>query len=437
MRKIFKRLKLKWALFVLVVALTVFGVGLSVGWFVFDRNLVSEIGEQINLPGEIKFLNEVYEKIQQNYWDSLSDIELANLFKAGAEKLAGTQFLLETNDREGLAKIYQEIFKNYNQDQKVEFSAKLAASVLASLEPAGRNGLYTKKDEENLINKVSNIDQQKDLYSDLGLSKGASDQEIKLAFEQRSKSASDTDELVKINYAYEVLGDQNRKERYDQNGAQPTVFASLVDPQILHLYIGRFSPVTFDEFLEQLDKFKGQQGLDTLILDLRQNIGGAIDLLPYFLGPFIGNDQYAYEFFHQDERKPFKTKLGWLSELLQYKKVVVLIDGQTQSTGEMMASVLKKYNVGIVAGTKTKGWGTVEKVFELDNQISDQEKYSIFLVHSLTLRDDNQPIQGRGVEPLVDLSQAGWEEEISARFNQRSLVEAIRKIWNSPVPGNA
>jgi len=183
---------------------------------------------------------------------------------------------------------------------------------------------------------------------------------------------------------------------------------------------------------EETQKYINKPGLDALILDLRSNIGGSIDLLPYLLGPFIGNEQYAYEFLHQNEKTPYKTKIGWLPSLIQYKKVVILIDSQTQSSAEVMAAVLKKYNVGITVGATTKGWGTIEAVFDIEQQLDQNEKYSVFLVHSLTLRDDNQPIEGNGVEPMIFIDDPNWEKQLYAYFHYEELIEAVKEIWNKP-----
>ncbi len=124
---------------------------------------------------------------------------------------------------------------------------------------------------------------------------------------------------------------------------------------------------------------------------------------------------------------------GWLESLVRYKKVVVLIDGNAQSSTEMMAAALKKYNVGVLVGTKTKGWGTVEKVFALDHQIDPTQKYSMFLVHSLTLRDDNQPIEGRGVDPAVNINDKDWEKQLNEYFSYPPLLDAVKKVLKQPL----
>ncbi|MBI2338435.1 hypothetical protein HYU95_04600 [Candidatus Daviesbacteria bacterium] len=86
-----------------------------------------------------------------------------------------------------------------------------------------------------------------------------------------------------------------------------------------------------------------------------------------------------------------------------------------------------------MVGTPTKGWGTVERVFPLDNQISKEEKYSLFLVHSLTLRDDNLPIEGRGVEPDVNITDTNWPQKLLLYFNNPALIDNTAKILSTPI----
>jgi len=74
-------------------------------------------------------------------------------------------------------------------------------------------------------------------------------------------------------------------------------------------------------------------------------------------------------------------------------------------------------------GEKTAGWGTVERVFPIKQQIDPAVTYSLFLVHHITLRDDNQPIQGNGVEPVIALADPQWKNNftpISATRNWRT-----------------
>jgi len=117
-----------------------------------------------------------------------------------------------------------------------------------------------------------------------------------------------------------------------------------------------------------------------------------------------------------------------MNSLVRYKKVVILINENTQSSAEVMAAVLKKYNVGAVVGTHTKGWGTVEKVYPMDNQIDTNQKFSLFLVSYVTLREDNQPIEGRGVDPMIDTTSKDWQKELLTMFGDSGLVKVVEEI---------
>ena len=425
-----------------LVLVVVFSLGIATSYFYFQKNqaTLTSIKTEAEKDVYLKFLSEVYDKIKENYWESLTDEQLGNLFKLGIEKLTNKPQDDKIKDKTDFLEMSENIMKIVKPDKKKEFVTQLTNLVLTNLKPAGRSALYTVQDKENLANKVRNINPETDLYLTLGLGKDASEEEVdeayqnKLAELSRDDSQEAQNKLELIKYAYQILSNTGQKENYDQAGIEPTVFAKLVRPNILHLYIKKMSPATLDELKKETEKNDNRDGLDTLILDLRANIGGSIDILPYLLGPFIGKNQYAFEFFHQEEYTPFKTKTGWLPSLIRYKKVVILIDDQTQSSAEVMAATLKKYNVGITVGTTTKGWGTIESVINIDQRIDPNEKYSIFLVHSLTLREDNQPIQGNGINPLISINDLDWEQQLSAYFDHNELIKAVKEVWNK-APG--
>lgn len=420
--------------FNLLLIVGVLGLGLIGGYYYRGKKNPQVLSGNVEKNKYISFSTEIYDKIKDNYWDTISDQDLVDSYVLAIEKVVGQPQHIKKQDRAGLEEKIEEILKLLDTDEKKkEFVAKVADIVLANLKPFSRSRLYVKKDELALQDNVRNKTDT-DYYQVLGVEKEASDDEIEKAFEEKKEVIEEEDtpeakeQLEQISAAYQVLTDEGSKENYDSQGIDTTIKYDLVAPNILHLHLTKFSPTTMEDLARVTEKFKDKEGLDTLIFDLRDNIGGAIDGLPYFLGPFIGNDQYAYQFFHQGEKEDFKTKMGWMPSLIQYKKVVVLINEGAQSSAEVMASVLKKYNVGVLVGTKTKGWGTVEKVFKLDNQIDENEEYSVFLVHRLTLREDGQPIEGVGVEPVIDTSDADWTTQLFEYFNDQSIVEATKKI---------
>ena len=62
-----------------------------------------------------------------------------------------------------------------------------------------------------------------DYYNTLGVSRGASDKELKQAFKKKSMEShpdrgGDQEEFKKINEAYQTLKDPNKRQMYDQFG---------------------------------------------------------------------------------------------------------------------------------------------------------------------------------------------------------------------------
>ncbi len=414
----------------LLILVIVFTIGLGLGREYFTKNQVTQQTEKSTYQA---FVSEVYDKIKENYWNNISDAELLDLFNISISQAGGNITVAKFENKEKLLEAINKTTAGLNEDQRDEFLAAVVSSVLRSLAPAGRSGLYTEKQEQQLKNTVSNVNPEKDLYKDLGLAKGASEAAVQQAYDKQAadlakdKSPEAAEKLKKIIYAKDTLTQKDTKQRYDTTQVEPTFFTKITAPGILYVQFKKFSPTSLEEFQKAFETYKNDPALNSLIFDLRGNVGGAIDSTAYFLGYFLGKGQYAFDFYHKGEYLPFKTATDKLASISKYKQIVILVDQNSQSSAEMMAASLKKYHVGVIVGVPTKGWGTVERIFPLHNQISQKEKYSIFLVHSITLRDDNLPIEGRGVDPDIKITDLNWASQLLSYFNNPALVEAVKK----------
>lgn len=422
----------------LIVALIVV---VLIGVFQFNKSRTSsKVVYQTSAENDpyVRFEMEAYDKIAQNYWSAPNQYDLSNFFKLAAEKAGGVSVTLATSTRSATAEMLAEVFKNATSTEaKKTLALNVVSLVLYNLQPIGRNGLLSQAQETAFRQNVSNVDPSKDLYQNLGLEKGATPKEIDQAYEEKAavlEKATSTEakaELKAVAYARSVLTNQNSKQLYDEAKIEPTVFSRVMG-STLYLYLNKISPTTLREFALSVDSASTTPGLDSMILDLRSNVGGSLDFLQHFLGIFIGQNQYAFDLFHQGNYDVQRTVQPKFDELSRFKDIAILTDSMTQSTAELTTATFKKFNLARVVGTPTRGWGTVENTYPLETDIDPANKYLLLLVNSVTLRDDNQSIEGQGVEPDININDPLWKSKLKNYFHSTSLIKALSESANKP-----
>ncbi len=197
-----------------------------------------------------EFLLEIFDKVKENYWKKVTDEELITLFRLSAEKVTGKTLALPSVDKIGLTVMLEEAVAGVEEEKKKDTASQIAIIALANLEPFGRSGLYTQKDETNLQNMVQNIDPNTDLYQTLGVDKNASQEDIEVQYSKKSKElsaaahdATKTEEerkgagerLALIARAHDTLKKEETRETYNQSGAEATVVGALVRREVRQL----------------------------------------------------------------------------------------------------------------------------------------------------------------------------------------------------------
>lgn len=411
-----------WIGFFVILALLGVGVWAKQSGYISYKT--SETVQDNESP-DSKFIKELYSLIQERYWNDINDKDLSNTFLLASEKVLEADLSLEMDGKDSVASMIMSATEN--KDNRADLIAQIGDVVMINLTPFSRSRLFTQTQTETLVNTVINKDESANLYSLLNSNKDATKEELEKAYQDKIAIAKTDKDKAELERARLTLLEEGNRKAYDENKVEATVEGKALTKDIFYLKIKQFSPATLEEFVRVADSTKDAQ-YKSLILDLRNNIGGAVDILPYFLGPFIGPNSYAYDFYRKGEYIPYKTKTGWLESLVKFKKVVVLINGEAQSSAEVMAASLKKYNVGVLVGTKTKGWGTIEQISPLETQLGGKT-YTAIIVQSLTVADDGQQIEGRGVEPHVDITDKNWKQKISEYNSDSKLISEIEKLF--------
>ena len=381
----------------------------------------------------VRFDMEIFDIVMDNYWQKGTEADLAEVFRLALAKAAGTsEEVLPTKDRVGTAAMLAEAMKRTADDKKKSLAVDTGIIVLANLAPQGRSGLLSDKQEQQFRDTANNIDRTTDLYSTLGVAKDASAAQVEEAYAAKtatlaaSSSPEAKEELKQVERAKEVLADAGSKSIYDETKIEPSLVSRIIGSKTLYLDLSQVTPATLQEFVNTLEKTKDNPQLTSMIIDVRGNIGGTLDFGKYLLALFIGPNQYAFDLFHkgdlQVERTPAVPKIPSLGN---FREIVILTDAMTQSTAELTSAIFKRMRLAKVIGTKTRGWGTVENTFPIATQLGSDEKYSVLLVHSLTLREDSEPIEGRGVDPDIDITAKDWKQQVASTFKTSGFASAI------------
>ena len=437
-------------IFILIFVVCICGAGAAV-WYLEHREGTSATRDagatamQYKTPEEaadvyVRFDMEAYDTMLANFWKQAGDTDMAQLFEKSVQKATNsTDVTLASSTRSGTATMLAAAFKKAGSpDAEKALALQTLQVALYNLPPAGRDQLLSTAQAVQLKNEVTNVNPNNDLYQNLGVQSGATTQEVETAFAQKKAQLEGTTSpegkavLKQVTYAHEVLTNTAAKTQYDTTKVEPTVFAHTLASNTLYLYISKIAPTTINELILALEQ--ASTSPDTsLILDFRDNLGGDLAFAQNTMSLFEGPNAYAFDLFHQGIYDAQRTPVfGPLPAALKYKEVAVLTNNMTQSTAELTSSALRRFRVGYIVGTKTRGWGSVEKEFPMQTIIDPNEQYALLLVIDLTLGDDQQPIEQNGVKPDVDTSVAGWQGKLSNFFHSPSLIEALKQEAAAP-----
>lgn len=118
---------------------------------------------------------------------------------------------------------------------------------------------------------------------------------------------------------------------------------------------------TYDEFCEHLDKLKSYN-MNKLILDLRNNPGGSLDVVKKIADELLPEGIITYTEDKHGNRTEYTSDSNELNI-----PIIVLVNGNSASASEVLTGALKDYNRATIVGTKTFGKGVVQSVIPLND----------------------------------------------------------------------
>lgn len=172
-----------------------------------------------------------------------------------------------------------------------------------------------------------------------------------------------------------------------------TVSGKMLEDGIGYVSVIEFDEVTAKQFKDKIEDLRGQ-GMERLIIDLRDNPGGELNTVVSMADYLIGDggriltisDKYGNE-------EIYKAEDGHSLDI----PMVVLVNENSASASEVLTGALKDYDAATVVGTQTFGKGIVQSLIPL----SDGSAVKLTTSHYYT--PGGLDIHGKGISPDVEV----------------------------------
>ena len=197
----------------------------------------------------------------------------------------------------------------------------------------------------------------------------------------------------------------------------PSVDDKIIDGdngnKIGYLKISKFNETAYEQFYEKLNKIE-VDGINSLIIDLRDNTGGYLSVATKISEMFLKKGKVIYSL---NEQSSTKTTYDETDDERNYK-VYILVNGNSASASEILAAALKDSYGAKLVGTTTYGKGKVQKT----SKLSDGTMYKYTSAKWLT--PSGECIDGVGLKPDIEISNG---DELLKDLVLEKAIEEIQK----------
>jgi carboxyl-terminal processing protease len=191
---------------------------------------------------------------------------------------------------------------------------------------------------------------------------------------------------------------------------EPSVDYEALADNIGYIQITQFASSTVADFQAALSDTVGN-GSKGLVLDLRGNPGGFLDVVADIADEFLDTGIILYE--STDSLDIFDQWSAEPGGLAVSMPLVVLVDAGSASGSEVLAGALQDHGRAAIIGTQTFGKGSVNQPRKLG------DGSALYLTTARWLTPDKHLIEGIGITPdyVVEFSEEDWDNGIDNQLD--------------------
>ncbi len=221
--------------------------------------------------------------------------------------------------------------------------------------------------------------------------------------------------------------DYTMKRRKVEN---PTVEYKMLDNNIGYIAVSSFYEVTGKQFIDAVGKLN-VEGMEGLIIDLRDNGGGLLDIAVEMLDFMLPEGKIVYT---EDKNGNIIDSYNSTDEQKFTKPLVLLVNEYSASASEIFAGAIKDYGIGTLVGTNTYGKGIVQRLFPLD----DGSAVKVTIAKYFT--PNGNDIHKVGIKPdiEVEFDAKQYKDSDGEKDNQldAAVEEMMKKLGKSTSKSN-
>ena len=194
-----------------------------------------------------------------------------------------------------------------------------------------------------------------------------------------------------------------------------TVSYEMLKDQIGYIAVSEFEETTFGQYKSAVEELTAQ-GMEGLIVDLRNNPGGSLSGVCEIADYMLPEGLIVYTEDKAGEKKEYKST----GEESFDKPLAILVNGNSASASEIFSGAVQDHGTGTIVGTQTYGKGVVQSIFDL------KDGTCLKLTVSEYFTPNGRTIQGKGVTPDVEVEYE-YDEANPEKDNQlEKSMEVIK-----------
>ncbi len=206
----------------------------------------------------------------------------------------------------------------------------------------------------------------------------------------------------------------------------PSTTKDIINNHIGYIQIYQFTTVTTEQFTKDIKNLINS-GVDSLIIDLRNNRGGIVDAALNIADLFLSSDTILITKQKETLENNIQiTKANKSTLVKDTFKIILLVNGGTASSSEILTGALKDNNRALVIGSKTFGKGIMQQTFPFG-------KGFVQFTVAKYLTPNNIDIHEIGIDPDIEIKEEVFEDEEIPIFEEiMESNKVIKFVDNNP-----